>query len=471
MKKSQKTIHIFAGIAFVATANAFVRVAHCDALTDATESVVQVSCKWDQGNAASGSGFVWGDDHQIVTSLHLVVGGPRISVYYESKGLMRTATVTRVSKDYDLALLAVETPPDVPALKVANGIPAGGDKVTALGFPYGGIKMRSTDGKVREIGGKHLKEVVNGTAETEIANLGFPNLDDEILDIDAPLVAGHSGAPVLNDNGEVVGIVDGGLEKGIGDLAWAIPSTKLTDLASSNDSMPNGLGGTRALFRADMRASVGKPIKAGGVELVKVRTRKFSELQDSTDDPFGLAQMRANVAARLPNLNVDDLEYDIYEDTASGASLVVPSGAKLTPKGDHFFVRGQRQGLSMEIAVQRAASEAAAVEKTNNIDRYIAEVTGNIPLAIDPNWTYFQPKRTSSGMLVRRAAEYAVMLTPTGPVQTHNIFGTSAVLRNVALMTAAIDTNQTNPDKDEWIQMALGVHLSTFSQAGAADGN
>ena len=72
-------------------------------LTTAAQSVVQIRVNASDLTKVSGTGFVWKDKSYVVTTLHLVIGVPEITVWFES---LRKEASARVYKK--LGQLGVE---------------------------------------------------------------------------------------------------------------------------------------------------------------------------------------------------------------------------------------------------------------------------------------------------------------------------------------------------------------------------
>jgi len=126
----------------------------------------------------------------IMTNQHVINGKKKIMVMSTS-GEKISATVLIEDKINDLAVLQVEHPDKLPlALPIANASARTGSKVFTIGYPHPdvmGEKQKLTEGIVNAISGY---------------------MDDpRILQISVPVQAGNSGGPLLNMNGEVVGIV------------------------------------------------------------------------------------------------------------------------------------------------------------------------------------------------------------------------------------------------------------------------
>jgi hypothetical protein len=126
----------------------------------------------------------------IMTNQHVINGKKKITVVSTS-GEKFSATVLIEDKINDLAILQVDHPDKLPpALPIANSPARTGSKVFTIGYPHPdvmGEKPKLTEGIVNALSGY---------------------MDDpRILQISVPVQAGNSGGPLLNMNGEVVGIV------------------------------------------------------------------------------------------------------------------------------------------------------------------------------------------------------------------------------------------------------------------------
>jgi|SRR5579859_339723 len=175
--------------------------------------------------SAIGSGFVIDSSGYIITNAHVVSGAQRIQVVLTepdsdtsarsvlaAKGKIVPARIVGVTREMDLALLKVE----------ANGLQAlpmapyrelrQGELVFAFGSPEG-LRNSVTMG------------VVSATARQT-------DVDSPLVYVqtDAPINPGNSGGPLVNVNGDVVGVNTFILSQGGGNegLGFAIPSTAVT---------------------------------------------------------------------------------------------------------------------------------------------------------------------------------------------------------------------------------------------------
>jgi S1-C subfamily serine protease len=141
-----------------------------------------------------GSGVVIVDNGTILTNLHVVVGADRIKVEF-ADGLVSEAKVVGLQPEHDLAVLRAKTIPDdlVAATMRSTGDLAPGDRVVAVGFPFG-------------IGPSVSSGVVSGL-KREFRSPEGKRVLTNLIQFDAAANPGNSGGPLVTQDGEVVGIV------------------------------------------------------------------------------------------------------------------------------------------------------------------------------------------------------------------------------------------------------------------------
>ena len=155
--------------------------------------------KNDKDNAARkrqsvGTGVVITERGSILTNLHVVVGTSRIRVVF-ADGTESEAVVTGADPDNDLAVLQAKKLPDdlQPATLITTGDLRPGDEVLAVGFPFGFGPSAST-GVISGL----KREFVSSDGKRALTNL---------IQFDAAANPGNSGGPLVNMEGEVLGIV------------------------------------------------------------------------------------------------------------------------------------------------------------------------------------------------------------------------------------------------------------------------
>jgi len=141
------------------------------------ENIIQIMTPY-----GSGTGFII--DDLIVTNSH-VVGGLKEVVISSKKIDRKVAKVVYDDPNYDLAFVKLEAKsPEIP-LKLSNKKVEDGDASIAIGHPYG-LNYSATEGIV--------------SRATRLQG------DLEYIQIDAAINPGNSGGPLLNSDGDVIGI-------------------------------------------------------------------------------------------------------------------------------------------------------------------------------------------------------------------------------------------------------------------------
>lgn len=171
-----------------------------------------------------GSGFILDTKGHIITNSHVVEGATELSVEF-SDGTTATAKLIGRDSFQDVAVIQVDPSatvklPGVSTLGSSASLRVG-DPVVALGTPLGEFTNSATDGIV---GG------LDRSLDTG-ANYRLPNL----IQHDAPISPGDSGGPLLDLNGNVIGmnvakadtsmLMGGGQAEGIG-FAIAVDAVK-----------------------------------------------------------------------------------------------------------------------------------------------------------------------------------------------------------------------------------------------------
>lgn len=161
---------------------------------------------------ALGSGFIISKDGYIVTNYHVVKKADKIQVILQGKKQSYPAKIIGKDPETDLALIKIEADRDLPTLKFGNSEDIQkGDWVVAIGNPFG-LDHTVTAGII--------------SAKGRVIGAG-PY--DNFLQTDASINPGNSGGPLLNMEGEVVGINTAIVASGQG-IGFAIPSNIAKDV-------------------------------------------------------------------------------------------------------------------------------------------------------------------------------------------------------------------------------------------------
>ena len=198
------------------------------AITPATETVSQivqnvkpsvVSIKAEgSSGSGTGSGFIYREDGYIVTNNHVAapsINGGKLTVYLEDKTSFEAKLVGR-NASYDLAVLKIDATGLKPVnIGDSNAINVG-DLTVAFGSPLG-LSGTVTSGIVSAVN----RPVTAGGADDQ----SFISA----IQTDAAINPGNSGGPLVNGQGQVIGVnsaiatLGNGPQSGSIGLGFAIP--------------------------------------------------------------------------------------------------------------------------------------------------------------------------------------------------------------------------------------------------------
>ncbi len=150
--------------------------------------------KSEDEKTSIGTGVVITEKGAILTNLHVVSGASRIQVIFHD-GTESAAAVSGVDVSNDLAVLQAKKMPDdlQAATLITTGDLRSGDEVLAVGFPFGFGPSVSTG-------------VVSGL-KREFRSTDGQRVLSNLIQFDAAANPGNSGGPLVNMEGEVLGIV------------------------------------------------------------------------------------------------------------------------------------------------------------------------------------------------------------------------------------------------------------------------
>ena len=212
-----------------------------------------------------GSGFVIDKDGHILTNYHVIADARQVEVILHNRKKF-PATVVGTDPTHDLAVIQIKAPSLTPAVLGDSRNLQVGQKVYAIGNPFG-LAGTMTRGIVSSI--RPVKEPNGATI-------------DEAIQTDAAINPGNSGGPLLNWHGEVIGIntmilSSVGQNAGIG---FAIPintaKAVLNDLVTLGRVRRPELGVQTIPIGPELADQIGLPVDFG-LLIVKVMPGRAAE--------------------------------------------------------------------------------------------------------------------------------------------------------------------------------------------------
>jgi S1-C subfamily serine protease len=199
-----------------------------------------------------GSGFVIDKEGHILTNYHVIENARQVEVTLHNRKKYK-ATVVGTDQAHDLAVIQIKAPDLVPAVLGDSRNLQVGQKVYAIGNPFGlaGTMTRGIVSSIRPV------------REPNGATIG------DAIQTDAAINPGNSGGPLMNWHGEVIGIntmILSSVNQNAG-IGFAIPIN--TAKAVLNDLMTLGrvrrpaLGVRTIPISADLADEMGLPVDYG----------------------------------------------------------------------------------------------------------------------------------------------------------------------------------------------------------------
>ena len=142
--------------------------------------------------AGTGTGVIANADGTVMTAFHVVEGAEAIRLTY-ADGTRATARIAGQEPSQDIATLTPDKLPETLVPAVLGGGSRIGDDVVAIGNPLG-LAFSTTSG------------VVSGLDRRLNGDEGRADIEG-LIQFDAAVNPGNSGGPLINDRGQVIGIV------------------------------------------------------------------------------------------------------------------------------------------------------------------------------------------------------------------------------------------------------------------------
>ena len=290
-----------------------------------------------------GTGVIIDRRGYIITNYHVVVEVSRIEVTL-ADGTTARAELINYDPETDLALIKIPTNHDLPVIQVGRSEDLlRGETVIAIGNPFG-YQNTVTVGIISAL---HRDIPVNGTQQ-------YNNL----IQTNADINPGNSGGPLLNINGDVIGI-NVAVRVGAQGIGFAIPIDTalevMADLvAAHREACTHGLTFSRDTDETGNQLSV---IAAKGSRSNSVSDIKIGDRIASVEGQFVRNRLELELAL-LDKHEGDSVELGLQRKGVVLAHSITLSGGKSNI--DAETIRSAWEQLGVKLSIASASSLASA---------------------------------------------------------------------------------------------------------------
>ncbi|XP_063257411.1 serine protease HTRA2, mitochondrial [Prinia subflava] len=261
---------------------------------------------------SNGSGFLVSPDGLIVTNAHVVANRRRVRVKLAS-GDMYDAVVQDVDQVADIATIKIKPKHPLPTLPLGRSAEVRqGEFVVAMGSPFA-LQNTITSGIV-------------SSAQRGSRELGLAASDMEYIQTDAAIDFGNSGGPLVNLDGEVIGVNTMKVTSGI---SFAIPSDRLRKFLQKEEQRKSswfGNGETKRRYIGVMMLTLTPSILAE----LKLRDPTFPDISYGVlihkviiGSPAHQAGLKAGDVVLEINGTASRRAEDVYEAVRTQQSLAL----------------------------------------------------------------------------------------------------------------------------------------------------
>jgi S1-C subfamily serine protease len=281
-----------------------------------------------------GSGFIIDRSGEILTNAHVVNQADKVSVILND-GRTFEGKVQGVDEVTDLAVVKINAGGDLPVAPLGNSSAVQvGDWAIAVGNPLG-FDSTVTLGIIST-----LKRPSN--------RVGIPDKRIDFIQTDAAINPGNSGGPLLNDQGEVIGINTAIRADAMG-IGFAIPIDKAKSIKDQ-------------LMRGE---KISHPYL--GVQMATLTPDLAEQNNNDPNSPFNIPEINGVLVVRvLPNspaaaagLRRGDVIVQIEAQPVTSAEQL-QSIVDQTRVGQVLQIKVQRGNQTQELAVRTAELENAS---------------------------------------------------------------------------------------------------------------
>ncbi|WP_058303251.1 S1C family serine protease [Gorillibacterium timonense] len=286
-----------------------------------------------------GSGFIFEKSGYILTNQHVISGADEVQVYVEGTEEPYTAELLGNSTDLDLAVLKIKGTKDFPTLPLAANVDSVnvGDWVVAIGNPYGmdhTVTVGVLSAKERSI------EIQDGNTVRKYKHL---------MQTDASINPGNSGGPLLNLNGEVIGI-NTAINAEAQGIGYVVPISTINEVV---DKLKNGVEIPK------------EPVPYVGVKLSDIPQSYVKDLGLSNTNGAFVQEVVMGSPAFKAGIKTYDVIVSVNGKEIKSSEVLVNTVQSLKV-GDNAVFGVIRDGKKSEITVTIGDSTKVTTNTTNS---------------------------------------------------------------------------------------------------------
>ncbi len=183
---------------------------------------------FDQNSQAAGTGTIMTSSGLILTNNHVIAGATSIEVTVESTGVSYRAAVVGTDATDDIAVLKLAGASGLQtATYDAGQSVSDGDAISSVGNAEGTGNLVTATGTVAATGQSITVQDESADSSESLTNL---------IEVDSDVVSGDSGGPLLDAQGEVIGVVTAASSGSRSVVGYAIPISSALGIARQIES-------------------------------------------------------------------------------------------------------------------------------------------------------------------------------------------------------------------------------------------
>ena len=258
-----------------------------------------------------GSGFIIHEDGYILTNAHVIENSDLVQIALSTGGLFK-GKIIGMDAVADLAIIKIDSPDPLPVIPLGHSNELKpGDWVMAIGSPFG-LDLTVTVGIVSAKG----------------RSLGATPYDD-FIQTDTPINPGNSGGPLINTQGEVVGINTAVMQMGQG-LGFSLP----VDLAK------------KLIPELKAHGKVTRSWLGVSVQDISLADKEFLKL--GVDQGSLVREVVVDSPAYKAGLKMNDVIVEFDGHTINN-SRKLPKQVVYTPAGKEISIKLVREGKTIRV--------------------------------------------------------------------------------------------------------------------------